>query len=337
MISDNNVTIIAEAGVNHNGNLKMAKELAKIALEAGADYVKYQTFIPELLASNIAPKAEYQKNKKAKEESQLEMLCNLQLSFDEFRELKDFCDDINIKFLSTAFDMKSLEFLYDLKMSIFKIPSGEITNLPYLKKVGRFGLPIILSTGMSSLIEVDQALNVLSDAGTPRSQITVLHCTTQYPTHFNEVNLKAMLQMQSELGVKIGYSDHTLGSDVTIAAVALGAQIIEKHFTLDRNLDGPDHSASVEPDELKKLVKSIRNIELALGNGIKAPTNNEITMRTVARKSIVASKEIEKGELFTEKNIQVKRPGDGISPMYIDSVLQKSAPRAFKTDEKIEV
>jgi N,N'-diacetyllegionaminate synthase len=331
------VTIIAEAGVNHNGDLLMAKELANIAAESGADYVKYQTFIPELVASTHAPKAKYQKNNKAKDESQLDLIRKLQLTFDEFEELKSHCDQINIKFLSTAFDMKSLAFLRDLKMEIVKIPSGEITNLPYLREIGSFGLPVILSTGMADLDEVDQALKVLSDAGTPRSQVTVLHCTTQYPTLFNEVNLTAMVQMRSELGVDIGYSDHTLGTDVAIAAVALGARVIEKHFTLDRHLDGPDHAASVEPDELAQLVQSIRNIEQALGNGIKAPTEDEMTMRTVARRSLVAARPIAEGELFTEENVLIKRPGDGISPMQINDVLHKPAPRAFDADEKIEL
>ena len=331
------VKIIAEAGVNHNGDINMAKELASIAAASGADYVKYQTFVPELVASSLAPKAEYQKNNAGGDESQLEMIRKLALTFDQFMELKAHCDDVNIKFMSTAFDMKSLAFLRGLNMDMIKIPSGEITNLPYLREIGGFGLPVILSTGMAELNEVDEALNVLAESGTPRSHVTVLHCTTQYPTPFEEVNLGAMIQMRDELGVDIGYSDHTLGLDISIAAVAIGASVIEKHFTLDRTLEGPDHAASIEPEELNSLVRSIRSVEQAFGDGIKSPTESEIAMRTVARRSLVAARHITEGEVFTAENLLVKRPGDGISPMKLDDVIGRKAKRSFAADEKIEL
>jgi len=337
LIERKHVTVIAEAGVNHNGDLAMAKELACVAAEAGADYVKYQTFIPELVASQAAPKAAYQESETASDETQLDMIKKLALTFDEFRSLKAYCDTIGIQFLSTAFDMQSLTFLHDLGMDMFKVPSGEITNLPYLRAIGSYGLPVVLSTGMADLGEVEVALDVLVQAGTARSAVTVLHCTSQYPTPYNEVNLRAMLKMGSELGVSVGYSDHTLGNEVSLVAVGLGASVIEKHFTLDTTLDGPDHAASVTPDGLSALISGIRAIEVAMGDGVKVPVEREITMRTVARRSIVAARDIAQGEIFTADALLMKRPGDGISPMQLDQVLGHKAPRDFQVDEKIEL
>lgn len=329
------VYIIAEAGVNHNGSLVLAKKLVDAAKDAGADCVKFQTFVSKNIASKNALKAEYQKLQTEPEESQQDMLKKLELSFDEFVELNEYCKSKNIEFMSTAFDFESVDFLNSLKMDTWKIPSGDITNLPYLMKIAKLNKSVILSTGMSTMEDVKSAIQVLQDNGS--GELTVLHCTTEYPTPFNDVNLNAMNTIKDEFGVKVGYSDHTKGIEVPIAAVALGASIIEKHFTLDRNMEGPDHKASLEPDELKAMVDAIRHIEVALGNGIKKVAASEIKNISVARKSIVANRAIQAGEVFTEANITVKRPGDGISPMKWFDVLGKAAKRNFDEDEMIEL
>lgn len=331
----NKVTVIAEAGVNHNGDLKLAKELARVAKESGADIVKFQTAKLESLVSKFAPMAEYQKANTGKTLSQMEMLKKLLLSYEDFRDLSRYCETIGIQFLSTPFDIDSIEFLSSLGCNLWKIPSGEITNLPYLEQIGRKHQPIILSTGMSSLYEVHAAMDVLHCCGAEK--VTLLHCTTEYPASFDTVNLKAMLTLRNEFGVDVGYSDHTSGIEAPIAAVALGATIIEKHFTLDRNMEGPDHKASLEPAELKAMVSSIRNIELAMGNGIKEPSPSEIPNITVARKSIIAKCSIKKGEILTEDNLTTKRPGNGISPMRWHEVIGTSAIRDFEEDELIEL
>lgn len=319
----NRTLIIAEAGVNHNGDLQLAKDLVKVAAEAGADVVKFQTFIPENLVTSSAPKAKYQiENTKNNNDSQLEMLQQLQLKFEWHDELKTLATELGISFCSTGFDLESIDFLCDLGIPFLKIPSGELTNKPYLIHIAQKKLPIILSTGMADMKEVEQALNILLQYGANKSEITVLHCTTNYPTPFEEVNLKAMLTMEQQLGVNVGYSDHTNGSEVAIAAVALGAKVIEKHFTLDRNLPGPDHAASLEPNELKYLISAIRNTESALsGTGIKAPTSSELDNRLIARKSLVLNKNLEKGAVISSEDVSILRPGTGISPMEIDKVL----------------
>jgi N,N'-diacetyllegionaminate synthase len=329
------VFIIAEAGVNHNGSLELAKRLVDAAKDAGADCVKFQTFISKNIVSKNAVKAEYQKMQTEAEESQYDMLKKLELSFDEFLELKEYCEDKDIKFMSTAFDFDSIDFLNSLETSNWKIPSGDITNLPYLMKIAKLNKPVILSTGMSTMDEIRDAIKTLKDNGS--GELTVLHCTTEYPTPYTDVNLRAMLTIKDELGVKIGYSDHTKGIEVSIAAVALGATVIEKHFTLDRNMEGPDHKASLETDELKAMVDSIRHIELALGDGMKQPAESEKKNMAIARKSIIALKDIKAGELFTEENLTVKRPGDGISPMRWFDVIGKAAKRDFKGEELIEL
>ena len=331
------VFIIAEAGVNHNGNLEIAKKLIDVAVESGADAVKFQTFKAENLVNFYAEMAEYQKKNLGKVKSQIEMLKELELSFDDFEELKKYCDEKEIIFLSTPFDIESARFLRDLGLDIFKIASGEITNYPLLKEIGSYGKQIILSTGMADLGEIEDALDVLIENGTKEEDITVLHCNTEYPTPFEDVNLRAMLTIKEAFKVNIGYSDHTPGIEVPVAAVALGAVVIEKHFTLDRELPGPDHKASLEPYELKAMVNAIRNIEKALGNGIKKPSKSEKKNISVARKSIVAKRDIKKGEIFTEENLTVKRPGTGISPMRWKEIIGKKAPRDFKKDEIIEV
>lgn len=329
------VFIIAEAGVNHNGSLDLAKKLIDEAKKAGANAVKFQTFKAKNLASKEAKQAEYQKKNIGKEESQLEMIKKLELSYDEFEILSKYCKQKGIKFLSTAFDFESIDFLNNLGMDYFKIPSGEITNYPYLVKIAKLNKAIIMSTGMCTMEEIKEAYKLLKDNGA--KNITVLHCTTQYPTPFEDVNLNAMLSIEKELNVEIGYSDHTLGIEVPICAVGLGAKIIEKHFTLDKNMQGPDHKASLEPDELKQMVDSIRNIEKALGDGVKKPSTCEIENIDIARKSIVAIKDIKKGELFSEKNLTTKRPGNGINPMRWNEVIGKKAKRDFKEDELIEL
>lgn len=327
--------IIAEAGVNHNGSMEYAKRLIDIASEADADYVKFQTFKAETLVTKIADKAEYQKEITDTDESQFEMIKKLELDRKAHEELVEYCKIKDIRFLSTAFDHNSIELLAELNIPLFKIPSGEITNLPYLRHIGRMGKPIIMSTGMSTLDEVHNALNILIESGAEKEQITILHCNTEYPTPMKDVNLKAMLTIKDELGVNIGYSDHTLGIEVPIAAVAMGATVIEKHFTLDRTLPGPDHAASLEPNELKDMVNAIRNIEKAMGNGIKKPSPSEIKNMPITRKSIVAKKIIIKGEKFTEENLIVKRPGTGISPMDWENVVGSLANRSYEMDDLI--
>jgi N,N'-diacetyllegionaminate synthase len=327
--------IIAEAGVNHNGSIESAKKLIDVATESGANYVKFQTFKAETLVTQFAKKAEYQKNITDKNESQFDMIKKLELDRAAHEELIEYCKSKDIRFLSTAFDHDSIDMLTELDIPFFKIPSGEITNLPYLRHIGRMGKPIIMSTGMSTLKEVRSALNILMEAGAKKDEITILHCNTEYPTPMEDVNLKAMLTIGDELGIKIGYSDHTLGIEVPIAAVALGATVIEKHFTLDRKLPGPDHAASLEPNELNAMVTAIRNIEKAMGDGVKKPSPSEIRNITIARKSIVAKKPIKKGELFSEENLTVKRPGTGISPMEWDNVMGKPANRDYEIGDLI--
>lgn len=331
------VIIIAEAGVNHNGNYELAKQLVVAAKEAGADYVKFQTARPELVISRYAPKAEYQLGTTKKEESQLDMCRAIHLPLTDYKPLKAYCDEVGIAFLSTPFDLVSIDVLEELDMDCYKMPSGEITNLPYLRKIARLGRPVILSTGMCGLADIEQALLVLEAEGMKREQITLLHCNTEYPTTYGDVNLKAMQTMATCFGVNVGYSDHTCGIEVSLAAVALGATVIEKHFTLDKNLPGPDHKASLEPQELKQMVDSIRHIEAALGSPLKQVSPSEAKNMVVARKSLIAACDIRKGELFTEENMTVKRPGNGISPMRWEEVIGKQAPRDFKEDELIEL
>ncbi len=333
------VIIIAEAGVNHNGDIQIAKKLIDVAVNAGVDYVKFQTFKADSLVSKSAKKAEYQTvNVNDGNDSQYAMLKNLELSHDNHLELMNYCSQTNIQFFSTAFDVEGVNYLNNLGLSFFKIPSGEITNYPYLKAVALCGKPVVMSTGMCNEVEIKQALDVLMKFGLKKESISILHCNTEYPTPMKDVNLKAMLAIQKTFDVKVGYSDHTLGIEVPIAAVAMGAKIIEKHFTLDRTLPGPDHIASLEPDELKKMVQAIRNIEKAIsGTGIKTPSSSEQKNIVVARKSIVAAKPIRKGELFTEETLTVKRPGNGISPMLWDELLGQKAIKDFEPDELIEV
>lgn len=325
--------IIAEAGVNHNGSLELAKQLAKVAKEAGADIVKFQTAKPESLVSKQAKMAEYQKENIGKEMSQLDMLKKLLLSFGDFVELSNYCKEIGIQFLSTPFDLESIDFLNDLGCDVWKIPSGEITNYPYLVKIAKTSKKIILSTGMCTLEEIRDAVDVLEKNGA--GSISLLHCTTQYPTPYEDVNLNAMITLKNEFSKEVGYSDHTKGIEVPVAAVAMGAAIIEKHFTLDRNMEGPDHKASLEPDELAKMVESIRNIEAAFGNGIKKPADSEISNISVARKSIVAKRKITKGEIFTEDNLTTKRPGNGINPMRWNEIIGQKAIMDFDEDDLI--
>lgn len=329
--------IIAEAGVNHNSNIQRAFQLVDAAVEAGADIVKFQTFKAEKLASNVAPKAVYQTRNTGAGETQVSMLQELELSREMHENIIAHCASLGVKFNSTGFDIDSIDMLVELGVDFLKIPSGEITNLPYLRHVGRQGKPIILSTGMATLDEIESALIELEQAGTQRSHITVLHCNTEYPTPMADVNLRAMQTIHDTFGVAVGYSDHSLGIEVPVAAVAMGATVIEKHFTLDRNLPGPDHKASLEPDELKAMVTAIRNIEQALGDGIKQPSPSEIKNIPIARKSLVAGSFIRAGEAFNETNLAVKRPGTGVSPMRWDEVLGQNAPRDFKPDELIEL
>ena len=329
--------IIAEAGVNHNGNFERAVELVYAAKKAGADYVKFQTAVPELVISTIAPKAEYQKATTGEGESQLEMCRKIHLKLDDYAELKRICDEVGIGFMSTPFDLVSIDCLASLKMDYWKIPSGEITNLPYLRKIGKRGERIILSTGMCEMPEIEAALQVIEQAGTPRTNVTLLHCNTQYPTPMADVNLRAMLALQ-HLGVQaVGYSDHTVGIEVPIAAVALGAEVIEKHFTLDKTLPGPDHKASLSPAELYAMIQAIRNIEQALGSGEKHVSHSERANIEIARKSIVAARDIKSGETFSADNITVKRPGNGISPMLWDDVIGKTSPCDFPADSLIHL
>lgn len=331
----NRVLIIAEAGVNHNGSLKLAKELALTAKECGADIVKFQTAKLSSLVSKNAKMADYQKNNIGQEMSQKEMLEKLLLTYDEFVELAAYCKEIGIQFLSTPFDIDSVDFLERLNCTMWKIPSGEVTNLPYLEHIAKTHKKVILSTGMCSLEEIRGALSVFEKEGV--TDITVLHCTTEYPAPFAEVNLRAMQTIASEFGYPVGYSDHTEGVAVPVAAVALGATVIEKHFTLDKKMEGPDHKASLEPNELKDMIASIRNIELALGSPVKQPTESEIKNRMVARKSIVAKTVIQEGEIFTTDNITTKRPGNGISPMKWYDILGKKADKRYSEDDLIEL
>ncbi len=327
--------IIAEAGVNHNGSLELAFKLIDAAKEAGADAVKFQSFKADKLVSKKADKAEYRKQTTDTSESQYEMIKKLELSIDEHKKLIEYCNKIGIQFLSSPFDLDSIDLLNELGLEIFKIPSGEIINLPYLRKIGKLNKNVILSTGMADLGEIEDALDVLIDNGTDKNNITVLHCNTEYPTPFEDVNLRAMVTIKNSFGVKVGYSDHTNGIEIPIAAVALGAEVIEKHFTLDRNMKGPDHKASLEPNELKQMVSAIRNIEKALGSGIKKPSQSELKNKPIVRKSLVAIKEIKKGEKFTEEIIGIKRPGTGISPMRWDEIIGSVAQKDYAEDELI--
>jgi N,N'-diacetyllegionaminate synthase len=329
--------IIAEAGVNHNGDIEMAMALIDAAADAGADIVKFQTFDADRLVTKNARKADYQMKATATNESQWEMLKRLELSPAMHEKLIAHAAKRGIEFFSTAFDLDSLDYLLALGMSRIKVPSGELTNLLYLRKVGGTGKPVILSTGMANLGEIEAALAALEAAGTPRNQITVLHCSTEYPAPMDEVNLQAMPTMGRAFGVQFGYSDHTDGIEVAIAAVAMGASVIEKHFTLDRALPGPDHRASIEPEELARMVRSIRNIELALGDCVKRPSASEEKNRLVARKSLFAACAIVKGQLFSEQNLVAKRPGTGISPMRLDELLGRPAARDFAADELIQL
>lgn len=333
----NKVLIIAEAGVNHNGDLASAKELIDIAAEAGADLVKFQTFKAEKLVSKEASQASYQKqNISSKDDSQFNMLKKLELSHEDHLKLMSYAQNKGIGFFSTAFDSEGLDYLNDLGFEQFKVPSGEITNYPYLKRLASIGKPVILSTGMSTLEEIGDALEVLSSEGLSKDKVTILHCNTEYPTPMEDVNLKGMLTIRNAFDVQVGYSDHTLGIEVPIAAVALGATVIEKHFTLDRNLPGPDHRASLEPDELKAMTRAIRNIELAIsGNGKKEPTPSEIPNIPIARKSIHLNRDVSKGDEITDEDIIPLRPGDGISPMEWNKVIGKVFNKDLKAGYKL--
>lgn len=329
------VIIIAEAGVNHNGDMRLAKKMIEKAKDAGADYIKFQTFIPAQLVSKNAEKADYQKATTGSDKNQLQMLEDLSLTFDDFKELQKYSGKIGIGFISTPFDLESIDFLESLNMDFWKVPSGEITNLPYLEKIGKTGRKVVLSTGMCEMDEIKDAIKVLEENGT--NDITVLQCNTEYPTPYEDVNLLAMNDIKTQTGKVVGYSDHTKGIQVPIAAVALGAQVIEKHFTLDKSMEGPDHKASLEPEELKEMVWNIRTIEKSLGSGIKRRSYSEQKNIKVARKSIVAKESINKGELFTEDNITTKRPGTGISPMKWNDVIGQKAKKDFAKDDLIEI
>ena len=332
----NRTLIIAEAGVNHNGDLKLAKQLIDVAADAGADYVKFQTFSADRIVTKSADKAEYQEQSSDSSESQFEMLKRLELPVEMHLELIEHCEHRSIKFLSSGFDIQSVDLLVGLGLNLVKIPSGEITNLPLLRYIGSLGLPVILSSGMSTMKEIGDALLILEQTGLPRAQITVLHCTTEYPTPMGEVNLRAMNSIRKTFGVAVGYSDHTVGIEVSIAAAALGACVIEKHFTIDRSLPGPDHKASLEPRELIAMVKAIHNVDVALGSDVKEPTISEIKNMWVARKSILAGRKIEIGEIFSESNLIIKRPGDGVSPMKWDHLIGQIASHEYLPDEKID-
>jgi N,N'-diacetyllegionaminate synthase len=329
--------IIAEAGVNHNGDISLARQLVDAAAEAGADRVKFQTFSADKLVTPDAKKAGYQNQTSNVDESQHAMIRRLELTREMHEVLIEHCKSRGVHFFSTGFDPESIDLLVELGQDSFKIPSGEITNLPYLRHIGQYERPVILSTGMATMDEIEAALDILMHAGTPRELVTVLHCNTEYPTPMTDVNLLAMLTIRETFGVQVGYSDHTLGVEVAIAAVALGATVIEKHFTLDRKLPGPDHKASLEPDELKAMVNSIRNIEKAMGDGVKRPSSSEVKNKPIARKSLVAACAILEGEVFSENNLSVKRPGNGLSPMRWDEILGRKAPRGFEADELIEL
>ncbi len=331
------VIIIAEAGVNHNGDYELAKKMVVAAKEVGADYVKFQTAVPEKVISKFAEMADYQKENTGKEESQLEMCRRIHLKLTDYEPLKRYCEEVGIKFISTPFDLESIETLDALKMDFWKIPSGEITNYPYLVKIAKTKTPVVMSTGMCELYEIGEAIKVLCENGLKKEEITLLHCNTEYPTPYEDVNLLAMNKMRDEFGVRVGYSDHTKGIEIPIAAVSLGATIIEKHFTLDKTLPGPDHVASLDPKELKAMVDAIRNVEVCFGSGEKTVSNSERKNIPIVRKSILAARDIKQGEVFTEDNITVKRPGNGISPMKWNDVLGKVAKRDFVEDELIEL
>ena len=329
--------IIAEAGVNHNGDIEIAKKIIAAAKKAGADFVKFQTFNASRQVTYLAKKANYQKKTTAENESQYEMLKKLELSKDMHRKLIQSCRDFDIAFLSSSFDIESTELLLSLEQEVLKIPSGEITNLPYLRHIGSFNKKLIISTGMATLDEIDSAIKIIVKAGTSIANLTLLHCTSEYPAPIEEVNLLAMNAMSKKFNLKVGYSDHTKGIEVAIAAVALGAKVIEKHFTLDRNLTGPDHKASIEPNDFKKMVLAIRNIEKALGNEMKKPSPSEISNISAVRKSIVAKTPIKIGEIFTANNLTVKRPGTGVSPMLWDNVMNKKASKSYEIDDLIDI
>ena len=326
--------IIAEAGVNHNGNFELAKQLVDKAIEGGADIVKFQTCKAENVISRYADKAEYQKVTTGEADSQLEMVRKLMLTYEEYGKLKEYCDEKGIEFLSTAFDLPSVDYLHSIGMRRWKIPSGEITNLPLLIKIAKLGEPIIMSTGMSELSEVADAIKVLKENGA--SEITILHCTTEYPAPYEDVNLKAIDTMKETFGLPVGYSDHTKGLEIPVAAVARGACVIEKHFTLDRNMEGPDHKASIEPEELKQMVDMIRHVEVAIGDGVKKVSPSELKNQDIARKSIIAKTAIKAGDVFTEENITTKRPGSGINPMKWFELLGKTAKHDYQEDYLIE-
>ncbi|HEC1746870.1 N-acetylneuraminate synthase [Campylobacter ornithocola] len=332
----NKTLIIAEAGVNHNGDINLAKRLIEVASEAGADFVKFQTFVAKNCISKNAKKAEYQLQTTDENQSQLDMVKKLELSKQDHEILIEHCKKFNIKFLSTAFDLESIDLLVKFDIEIFKIPSGELTNLPYLKKIASFNKNIILSTGMATLGEIEKVLDILVQNGTQRDKIIILHCNTEYPTPFEDVNLRAMQTLKKAFCLPVGYSDHTLGITIPIAAVAMGACVIEKHFTLDKSMQGPDHQASLEPEELKAMIKSIRELEQAFGDGIKIPSKSESKNKVIARKSLVAKKAIKKGECFSEENLTTKRPGDGICAMEYDKYLGKIASREYAEDELID-
>lgn len=327
--------IIAEVGVNHNGDIDIAKRMVKEAKKSGADIVKFQTTKAELLVSKHAEKANYQKETTGSQETQLEMIKKLSLSFEAFEQLNEYCKENKIVFVSTPFDLDSIDFLNQLNMPFWKIPSGEITNLPYLIKIAKTHKPIIMSTGMCTVKEIEKAMKVLRENGS--GDITLLHCTTEYPAPYEDVNLKAITTLKKKFQIPVGYSDHTKGIEIPIAAVAMGAVVIEKHFTLDRKMQGPDHKASLEPEELKLMVSAIRNVEQAIGNGVKKPAESEKKNIEIARKSIIASRAIKEGEILTEENLTVKRPGNGISPMEWFEVIGKRAIRDFEEDELIEL
>ena len=332
----NKTLIIAEAGVNHNGDLNLAMQLVETAAKSGADIIKFQTFNSDKLVTNSAKKTLYQEINDKSSNNQYEMLKKLELNEKQFFLLKNHCKKFNIEFLSTAFDEKSLNLLEKLELKRSKIPSGEITNLPFLQRIGSYNKEIILSTGMSTLGEIEEAIDVIENAGTPRSKIIALHCTSEYPAPINEVNLKAMLTISNSLKINVGYSDHTEGISIAIAAVAMGAKIIEKHLTLDRSMEGPDHIASIEPKDFKEMSSQIRKIESALGDGLKQPTQSELKNILVVRKSLVAAVDIKKGDLLTDKNIAIKRPGTGISPMNIGEYINKKAAKNYLKDELID-
>jgi len=325
------VFIIAEAGVNHNGELELAYKLIDAAKEANADAIKFQTFKAENVVSKYAEKADYQKVTTKTENSQLQMIKKLEITFDDFIKIKKYCDKKEIMFLSTPFDHQSINFLYDL-VKIYKIPSGEIINYPYLRHIAEKGKPIIMSTGMANLGEVEEAINTIRSVNS-KAKISLLHCTTNYPTPYEEVNLKAMQTLEVAFKLPVGYSDHTLGIEVPVAAVAMGAKIIEKHFTLDKNLPGPDHKASLEPNELKEMVKTIRNIEVALGDGIKKPNKSEIEIMRVARRSLIATKDMKAGKIIGESDITIKRPGTGILPKFKEIIIGMKLINDIRQDE----